>query len=381
MTALLEAGRSGASRSDALLSRGIVRLWGNELDGAEHDLTEVLSLRDEPPFAVFVNASAYRAELLLRSGAVAAAAELAEETVTLVEDADAVWLVPLARSVAAFARSVQGEIDRARAHATVAVEVSEATGLAPGEIWSSHARLRVAAAAQDHSGVVEMGDHILGQRWGTLLPEGVHHWRATYVESLIVGERIDDAIATLGQLEQDAACGDDTSVRTDACRARGLVEAARGCPARADDAFAAGLALDPVAARPFERARLELDAGSFRRRQGQRRDASSLLTDAATRFDQLGAEPWSRRAARELEACGLRPAKRTGSPTTALTAQEATVARLVAGGRSNKEVAAELVISVKTVEHHLSRIYDKLGVRSRTQLAVALHPASEAVRV
>ena len=84
------------------------------------------------------------------------------------------------------------------------------------------------------------------------------------------------------------------------------------------------------------------------------------------------------RCERELAACGLRPVKRSQTGTGAeLTPQERMVARLVAEGRTNRQVAEELYVSVKTVEHHLSRIYAKLGVRSRVQMAAALPAALE----
>ncbi len=98
-----------------------------------------------------------------------------------------------------------------------------------------------------------------------------------------------------------------------------------------------------------------------------------MLTAACTRLADAGADRLLARAERELAACGLRPVKRSTAPAlAALTPQEQTAARLVAAGRTNRETAAELVISTKTVEHHLSRIYVKLGVRSRTELAGVL---------
>jgi DNA-binding NarL/FixJ family response regulator len=75
---------------------------------------------------------------------------------------------------------------------------------------------------------------------------------------------------------------------------------------------------------------------------------------------------------RELAASGLRPSRGAARVGAELTPQERAVAELVARGLTNREVAAELVVSAKTVERHLSRIYSKLGVRSRTELAIAL---------
>jgi DNA-binding NarL/FixJ family response regulator len=94
-----------------------------------------------------------------------------------------------------------------------------------------------------------------------------------------------------------------------------------------------------------------------------------VLTRARDTFGDLGARPARERCERELATCGLTPAKRSGSPRPDLTPQGQAVARLVATGRTNREVAAELLLSVKTVEVHLTRIYAKLGVSSRSQLA------------
>ncbi len=97
--------------------------------------------------------------------------------------------------------------------------------------------------------------------------------------------------------------------------------------------------------------------------------AAALLSAAQGRFDALGAVPYGLRAAHELDSCGLTPRRRGDADTQALTRAETSVAELVAAGRTNRGVAAHLVVSVKTVESHLARIFTKLGVRSRTELA------------
>jgi DNA-binding NarL/FixJ family response regulator len=215
---------------------------------------------------------------------------------------------------------------------------------------------------------------MVAEGWDAV-PEGIHHWRATYVESLVAVGRLDDAAGVAEALTAAAAAvPGDESVAADAARARGIAAAARGDTAAADDAFAAGLELDPDRSRPFERALLELAAGAHQRRTGRRRAAAELLTRASDRLDALGAVPWHDRVAREIERCGLHPKRRSEAHDPELTAQERLVAHLVAGGRTNREVASELVISIKTVEHHLSRVYTKLGLRSRTELAARMAP-------
>ena len=104
---------------------------------------------------------------------------------------------------------------------------------------------------------------------------------------------------------------------------------------------------------------------------------AELFAAALEAFDALGAEPYARRCRTEMAASGLHPAKRTHRDGTALTSQELVVSRLAAAGRTNREIAAELVVSVKTVEYHLRNAYQKLGVNRRRQLATRLgDPAS-----
>ena len=144
-------------------------------------------------------------------------------------------------------------------------------------------------------------------------------------------------------------------------RGRGLVLAARG------DHEAALAALEQAAEEselPFEHARTLLALGTEQRRARQRRAARATLEAAQASFDALGASLWSAKARTELGRIGGR-APSTGE----LTPAERRVAELVAAGRTNREVAETLVLSVHTVEAALTQAYRKLGVRSRTELA------------
>jgi DNA-binding NarL/FixJ family response regulator len=120
---------------------------------------------------------------------------------------------------------------------------------------------------------------------------------------------------------------------------------------------------------PFDRALLDLAHGQVLRRAGQRRAAAKRLSAARERFATLRARPYVERCEQESAACGLAPAKRSGVDPSRLTAQELAVARLVAVGMSNRHVASELFISIKTVQFHLTHVYAKLGVSSRAELA------------
>ena len=120
----------------------------------------------------------------------------------------------------------------------------------------------------------------------------------------------------------------------------------------------------------FEEGRTRLVYGEALRRARRRADARDQLAVAARAFAAAGARVWERRAKDELRAAGARlPRPTSGAP---LTPQEERVARLVADGLTNKEIAARLVVSTKTVEGHLRNIFEKLGLTSRTQVARAV---------
>ena len=120
---------------------------------------------------------------------------------------------------------------------------------------------------------------------------------------------------------------------------------------------------------PLRDALVELAFGQMLRRTGRRRAAAERLAGARERLAGLRAQPHLQRCEQELAACALAPGKRAEFDPTRLTAQESAVARLVAAGMSNRQVASELFISIKTVQFHLTHIYAKLGVGSRAELA------------
>jgi DNA-binding NarL/FixJ family response regulator len=93
------------------------------------------------------------------------------------------------------------------------------------------------------------------------------------------------------------------------------------------------------------------------------------LRNALATFEQLGTQPWAERARSELRASGEAARKRDPSTIDQLTPQELQIARFVAEGLSNKEVAAQLFLSPRTIDYHLRNVFAKLGITSRTQLA------------
>jgi RNA polymerase sigma factor (sigma-70 family) len=146
-------------------------------------------------------------------------------------------------------------------------------------------------------------------------------------------------------------------------------------PLVADDAevaFRAGLDTD-LTSWPFHRARLLLANGAWLRRQRRAAESRASLRAARDSFDTLGALPWGRRARQELNASGERSRRRAPGALDRLTPQELQIARLAATGLTNREIAERLYLSHRTVSTHLYRIFPKLGVTSRTELAAAVY--------
>ncbi|MGA5816825.1 AAA family ATPase [Kitasatospora sp. NPDC094028] len=143
----------------------------------------------------------------------------------------------------------------------------------------------------------------------------------------------------------------------------------------AESAYRAALDLHAATNRPFEQARTALLYGEWLRRTRRRTDARPHLTAALETFDRLAAHPWSTRARTELAATGTPATPTTTSPRTPqtpLTPQELQIARLAARGLTNRDIAAQLYLSPRTVAHHLYKAYPKLGITSRTDLPTTL---------
>jgi DNA-binding CsgD family transcriptional regulator len=188
-------------------------------------------------------------------------------------------------------------------------------------------------------------------------------WTPDYVEALLQLGRIDEAVRVTDTWEADMIRTGRDRLLAHVAWCRGLVAAAGG---EVDGAIslleqAAGAQLE--AANAFWHARAQLGLGTVLRRARRKRTARAAIVAAVEGFDVLGAAGWLERARSELGRIGGR------SRDEGLTAAERRVAALVMEGRTNHEVAAALFLGERTVASHLTHIYAKLGVRSRTELA------------
>jgi DNA-binding CsgD family transcriptional regulator len=140
-------------------------------------------------------------------------------------------------------------------------------------------------------------------------------------------------------------------------------------PQHGERHFQQALAYHEGSLRVPDRARTELAYGEWLRRARRRVDARIHLRSALATFEELGAAPFAERAAAELRASGETARRRDPSTATDLTAQELQVARLVRQGMSNRDAAAQLFLSPRTIDFHLRNVFSKLGVTSRAELA------------
>jgi DNA-binding CsgD family transcriptional regulator len=224
-------------------------------------------------------------------------------------------------------------------------------------LWSGDA-----AAGADCLEKADRQAQILG--WGS--PDA-RPWTADYAEALLELGRVDESVRVIDRWEADATRLGRDRVLAHVTRCRALVAAARGTVDEATSLFEQAVARHHEVGDVFGGARALLALGMILRRARQKRAARDAIGAALADFEDLGAATWVERARDELGRIGGRTREE------GLTAAERRVATLVAAGRTNREVAEQLFLGERTVAGHLTRVYAKLGVRSRTELARRLH--------
>jgi DNA-binding CsgD family transcriptional regulator len=180
-------------------------------------------------------------------------------------------------------------------------------------------------------------------------------------------DRVAEARVRVEQVEADAGESPGSWIALGLNHARALL----ADDAEAEERFRAALCAD-FARWPFQRARAQLAFGQWLRRRRRIADSRDLLRAARDAFDALGCQAWGDRARRELRASGESSRRRVPEARDQLTAQELQIAQLAAKGLSNREIGQKLFVSPRTVSTHLYRIYPKLGISARGELASAL---------
>ena len=362
------------SRADGLMMRptfiaALLELWTGNCAAAASTLAALDGeLRERGQQGIAPLASPFIAWAHLWSGNFAAAkraADGAEDDASLLDDKA---VLASARTASALVHAHEGQFRPAAAEAQQALGVYIQLHWASALVWPSWALGLAALGEDDHERVHALlgplaeqvsamgaGDPIVGM----FVPDDI--------EALLALGDTDQARALLAWFEGRAlALGADWALAL-AARSRGALAAREGDLEAARAAFDEALAAHDRAPIPFERARTLLLAGRCYRRAKRRRAAVAALKEAAELFARLGATGWAARARSELGRVGHRM-----SGADSLTESERLIADLAASGLTNREVAERAFVSVKTVEANLTRVYRKLGVRSRVGLANAL---------
>ena len=353
-------------------------VFSEQYDAAQAALERMVGgLRSVSAFGVLPLPLIALAELHFRTGRWISAYGAAHEAVEIALQADELSFAAMALATAARIEAATGRAQECAAHSERAHELAAAVGVRPASVHASAAQ-GLAALGQ---GAAEEAIRHLTRVCEQVARDGVEHpaviqWAPDLVEAhLRAGERT-PAERALAVLEARAQRSRHTWALAAAARCRGLLEEDG---AASDRGFAEALEWHAHTATPFERARTQLCLGERLRRDGRRAQAREPLEAALATFVQLGAEPWSRRAREELGA--TTPALSSQGDTAAalahLTSQELRVATVIAAGATNREAAAALFLSPKTVNAHLESIYRKLAIKRRSQLARMLAQPGE----
>jgi DNA-binding CsgD family transcriptional regulator len=325
--------------------------------GAEHDLMAVTGYRTLVAIwrARFDDADRHAADMMER------AEQLGGSMV-------------IANSIRAAAAGYRGDEDTARTYAQTAL--AQGAGYPPLTVWASAtlAFLEVSLGNYEQAvlaaePLIELYRPFVGTELMSccFMPDAA--------ESLIALGRLDDAEPLIEAFERNGALLDRPWLLAIGSRCRAMFLAARGDLPAALAAVENALAEHERLPMPFERARAQLVLGEVQRRLRRRDAAAATVGEAMRRFDEFGAALWVQRARNQLSR--INSAGR--AEASELTDSERRIAELVASGMSNRDVAEALFVSVKTVETNLTRVYRKLGIRSRAQLRKHLELAAGAV--
>ena len=295
------------------------------------------------------------------------AEELVAEGYGLAEDSASLAAVAFMSGARGLLHAYRGRIEPARRDAAYVVGLAQTLGMPLLAIIGAQPFGIAALSVGDPQGAHrELGPFAEAVLTAGMAEPSVCRFVPDEIEALTRVGQFSMAEALLGLFEaRSAQLRRDWGVAT-ALRCRGLLLAASGDLGGAAAALESALIEIQPLALPFEEARTLLVAGEVHRRARHKHVAGSFLRQALQGFERLGAPLWATRARSELDRVGIRGLRPESEQS--LTAAEQRVVDLVVAGRTNNEIAAELFMGQRTVEAHLSRVYRKAGVRSRTEL-------------
>jgi DNA-binding CsgD family transcriptional regulator len=260
-----------------------------------------------------------------------------------------------------------GDFDEAEALTRAGQELALSPVLEPWLAWGDHTLGLIALDRGKPTAALQHFERVDQRHDATGRVDPAFRRSPAGIEALLGIGRLDAAADRIAEYERRCTPERHARVLALLARYRGLLASLRGEHEDAESELARSLDLQEHAPSPYERARTLMALATARRRHRRRGDARRALEEAVTLFESSGAVVWANRARADIAALGLRR-----GPADELTPMEERIARAVADGATNREAAASLFLSPRTIEFHLSNVYRKLDLRSRTELAAVL---------
>lgn len=363
------------------MGRGWLHLAMDRLDEARTELAGAVPTefgRGSHRITLWTQAWLARTDFAL--GAWDGALRTVENAVALQEESGIELLSPLLHWTGAQIHALRGNWDAAAHHLERAAAAADSYPIMV--LPHCLAQAQVAEVRADYEGVLRALRPVLRMDRSSGIDEpGFWPWQDHYANALVMVGHLEEADVFLRPHERLAGQRRHQSTMARLASVRGRIQAASGEFDAARITFVDALARLENLPMPYARARIMFVYGQSFRRAGKRREAAGMLVQARDLFAVLGAAAYTDRCERELRASGVSTEENRSqaAPRFAegpahfdeLTEQEQAVASLVASGLTNKNAAAELYVSVKTVQYHLTRIYRKLHICSRSELAAA----------
>jgi DNA-binding CsgD family transcriptional regulator len=361
----LEGTLSYVETGSARISLGQLQMWAGALASARETLEVELDRRLEQGHETATwEVRADLAEVEYRAGCLDLAAAHARKALDIVVETG--WsevageILPVQGAIA----GAKGDAVDARAFGNEALSVCERLGDRWSEIQARSALGFLELSLGEHAACHAWLDPLVGRTEEMGLAEpGAFPFVPDEVEALVGLGELEAATRLTDRLEEQGRNLDRPLALATAARCYGLIAGARRDLTEAQDHLQRAVGLHRAVPQPVELGRTLLIKGEVERRAKRKRDARTSLGQALAIFEELGARLWAERARGELDRVG---ALLVGSAV--LTSTEQRVAELAAKGRTNRQIADELFVSVKTVEANISRVLHKLGVRSRRDL-------------
>ncbi|MEU4006915.1 helix-turn-helix transcriptional regulator [Streptomyces pseudogriseolus] len=366
---VVDNGLRGSDADHLLRSAAAALMLGDVTSARRAGARALAAARTSGSAALEPRALEYLAYAELRAGRHPLARTHAEEGLRTAARAGQRNTAAHHHAVLALAASIEGETDLVAEHAEAALRTARRHGLAQAATLAHWAAARAdLGAGRPREAAQRLGPLVLpGARRGHFAV-----WMLAvpcFVEATASAGRPQHAAAVVESFALWAACGADPQAPSQLLRCRALLAA----PDSADELYRRALDRHDDTAGDFERARTELLYGKWLRRRRRLREARTRLEEARLGFERCGARLWAQQAAAELRAGGAAPtAVPAASPGNGdlarLTPQQLRIARCVAEGATNREVALSLSVSTRTVDYHLRNVFATLGLRSRVEL-------------